>query len=47
MTIHILEYIRLPKDLPKSNSLTDNRELIPNGLNMLDYGNEFRMSQRV
>ena len=45
MTIHILEYIRLPKDLPRSNSLRDNRELvwihrlntlIPNGLNILD-----------
>ena len=45
MTIHILEYIRLPKDVPRSNSLRDNRELvwthrlktlIPNGLNILD-----------
>ena len=27
MTIHILEYIRLPKDIPRSNSLRDNREL--------------------
>ena len=45
MTIHILEYIRLPKDIPRSNSLRDNRELvwihrlntlIPNGLNILD-----------
>ena len=45
MTIHILEYIRLPKDLPRSSSLRDNRELvwihrlntlIPNGLNILD-----------
>ena len=25
MTIHILEYIRLPKDLPRSSSLRDNR----------------------
>ena len=45
MTIHILEYIRLPKDVPRSNSLRVNRELvwihrlitlIPNGLNILD-----------
>ena len=45
MTIHILEYIRLPKDIPRSNSLRDNRELvwicrlntlIPNILNILD-----------
>ena len=28
MTIHILEYIRLPKDLPRSSSLRDNRELV-------------------
>ena len=28
MTIHILEYIRLPKDVPRSNSLRDNRELV-------------------
>ena len=43
MIIHILEYIRLPKDVPRSNSLRDNRELvwihrlntlIPNGLNI-------------
>ena len=43
MTTHILEYIRLPKDIPGSNSLRDNRELIwihrlntliPNGLNI-------------
>ena len=26
-TIHILEYIRLPKDIPRSNSLRDNSEL--------------------
>ena len=45
ITIHILEYIRLPKDLPRSNSLRDNSKLvwiyrpntlIPNGLNILD-----------
>ena len=45
MTIYILEYIRLPKDVPRSNSLRDNSELvwihrlntlIPNGLNILD-----------
>ena len=45
MTIHILEYIKLPKDMPRSNSLRDKRELvwihrlntlIPNGLNILD-----------
>ena len=45
MTIHILEYIRLPKDLSRSNSLGDSMELvwihrlntlIPNGLNILD-----------
>ena len=28
LTIHILEYIRLPKDIPRSNSLRDNRELV-------------------
>ena len=28
MTIDILEYIRLPKDVPRSNSLRDNRELV-------------------
>ena len=45
MTIYILEYIRLPKEIPRSNSLRNNRELvwihrlntlIPNGLNILD-----------
>ena len=45
MTNQILEYIRLPKDVPRSNSLRDNRELvwihrlnilIANGLNILD-----------
>ena len=44
MAIHILECIRLPKDIPRSYSLRDNRELvwihkcntlIPNGLNIL------------
>ena len=44
MIIHILEYIRLPKDVPRSKSIRDNRELvwihrlntlIPNGLNIL------------
>ena len=28
MTIHILEYIRLPKDIPRSHSLTEKRELV-------------------
>ena len=45
MIIHILEYIRLPKDIPRSKSVRDNRELvwihrlntlIPIGLNILD-----------
>ena len=45
MSIYILEYIRLPKDLPRSGLLRDNRELvwthklktlIRNGLNILD-----------
>ena len=45
MTIHILEYIRLPKDQPRSSLLRDNREVvwihrlntsIPNSLNILD-----------
>ena len=53
MTIHILEYIRLPKDTPRSNSLRDQRELvwihrlntlIPNGLNILDSSYHFRRS---
>ena len=48
MAIYILEYIRLQKDVPRSNSLRDNWELvwihrpntlIPNGLNILDSGN--------
>ena len=56
MIIHILEYIRLPRDIPRSKSIRDNRELvwthrlntlIPNGLNILDWGNWFRISQRV
>ena len=45
MIIHILEYIRLPSDIPRSKSIRDNRELvwihrlntsIPNGLNIVD-----------
>ena len=28
MTIHIMEYIKLPKDIPRSNSLRDKRELV-------------------
>ena len=45
--IHILDYIRLPRDIPRSKSINDNRELvwihrlntlIPNGLNILDCG---------
>ena len=45
MIIHILEYIRLPRDVPRSKSIRDNRELvwihrlntiIANGLNVLD-----------
>ena len=28
MNIHILEYIKLPRDISKSNSLIDNRELV-------------------
>ena len=45
MTLHILEYINLPKDIPRSNSLRNKRELvwihrlntlILNGLNILD-----------
>ena len=56
MIIHILEYIRFPKDVPRSRSIRDNRELvwihrwntlIPNGLNILEWGKWFRMSQRV
>ena len=48
MTIHILEYIKLPRDIPRSNSLRDKRELvlihrlntlIPSGLSILDRGN--------
>ena len=44
MTIHILDHIKLPKDIPGSNSLRDKRELvwkyrlntlIPNDLNIL------------
>ena len=50
-TIHILEYIKLPKYVPRLNSIRDNRELvwihrlntlIPSGLNILDWGNQFR-----
>ena len=56
MIIHILEYIRMPRDVPTSKSIRDNRELvwihrlntlISNGLNMLDWGKWFMMSQRV
>ena len=56
MIIHIFEYIRLPREIPRSKSIRDNRELvwihrlntlIPNGLNIVDLGNQFRMSQRV
>ena len=45
MIIHILEYIRLPRDVPRSKSIRDNRELvwihrlnilIPNGLNIFN-----------
>ena len=45
MIIHILEYTRLPRDIPKSKSIRHNRELvwihilntlIPNGLNIVD-----------
>ena len=48
MIIHILEYIRLPRDIPRSKSIRDNRKLvwihrmnilIPNGLNVVDWGN--------
>ena len=28
MIIHILEYIRLPRDIPRSKSIRDNRELV-------------------
>ena len=28
MTIHILEYIRLPKHVPRSHSIRDNREFV-------------------
>ena len=45
MTLHILEYIMLPKKTPRSHSIRDKKELvaihrpntlIPNGLNILD-----------
>ena len=44
MAIYILEYIKLPKDIPRCNSLRDKRELrlntlIHNDLNILDWGN--------
>ena len=54
MTIHILEYIKLPKDLPRSNSLRDSRELvwihrlntfIPSGLNI--YGLKYQIQDEL
>ena len=56
MIIHIPEYIRLPRDVPRSKSIRHNRELvwihrlntlIPNGLNILDWGKWLRMSQSI
>ena len=45
MTIHILEYIKICKDIPRSGSIKDecgliwihkSNTIIPNGLNILD-----------
>ena len=56
MIIHILECIRLPRDVPRSKSIRDNlvlvsihrlNTLIPNGLNILDWGNGVRICQCV
>ena len=53
MTIDILEYTELAKDIPRSSSTRYQRELIwihrlniiiANGTNILDLGNKFRRS---